>query len=312
MKLNELRDLVKALNRELFKRLNFTEDEQRDLVENGQQIELASCLREDHTDGDEQPLGQGDDEDRCFCGKLKGVAVTSRDYRNLIRLTTPGCKSGHGRVAVGFVIDEATANCVDDLGVVLAVGINYGQGSFYLTNPVRLLDDTKMRKQMDESFQAIRDNDACGVDLPAAQAYHLVVFNIFPWITTESWGDLSLMLSKLGSKSGGFNNIEEALFIKCLAPTADVASLINEFVERNLGKGSGQQQLKAIVFHGADNAVPYFGSAWASAWEQACFATISLLATTRRGMQYTCATQGHRRSIWRHPLDTTGDIPILQ
>jgi hypothetical protein len=173
-----------------------------------------------------------------------------------------------GQVAVGFVIDQATKKHGPeeneaDLDVVLAVGINYGQGHAYLTRGVSLLDHTGMIPRLEQAFRVIRES--CAGDLPDRSGYHLVAFNVFPWITTDSWSALD------------FNSIEEALFIKCFAK-ADMVAPITEFVEKTFGSGISQRRLRAIIFHGADNAVPYFGSHWLD----------SLLALVRDHLDKSC------------------------
>lgn len=179
----------------------------------------------------------------CFCGVLRESAVTAADYADHIILMNGGKT---GAVAVGFVIDEATARKEGDLDVVLAVGINYGQGHRYLGSGVGVTDNTGMRPKLRAAFNAIAGNGKCdlgwspaGTDEPS---YHLAAVNIFPWITRCSWS------------AHGFNASEEALFIECFNPI-QVANHIAAFIEQTAGRG-----FHALVFHGARNAVPYFGT----------------------------------------------------
>jgi hypothetical protein len=183
-----------------------------------------------------------------FCGILRESPVAAADYADRITLVS-GQRTG--AVAVGFVIDDATKGTHDDRDVVLAVGINYGQGDAYLVGGVDLIDATAMRPKLEAAFRAVASCGKCDADwrLPSGDEppYHLVVVNIFPWITRRSWS------------AYGFNAIEEALFIKCLNPV-DVGQYVATFIERTTRRG-----FRALIFHGANNAVPYFGAEFVTA-----------------------------------------------
>ena len=175
----------------------------------------------------------------CFCG------VPEQSLDDAIILQNP---SGtlRGKVAVLATIDEATKpNGADrELPVIIAVGINYGQmGAFnYLATPVPLWDQTGMRTRLDQAVALIdskTENDCNHRSFPPE--YHLVATNFFPWITQNSW------------LSYNFNAIEETLLIGCHGfcdPFAHIEAICDA-----LGA-----KLQGVVFHGANNAVPYMGA----------------------------------------------------
>jgi len=186
----------------------------------------------------------------CFCGVLREAPVTADDYVGHIVISHEGDR---GAVGVGFVIDEETRDLKEDLDIVLVVGINYGQGNAYLSTGVPVIDKTGMRPKLLSAFEAIASNAKCEPDwmLPAEdRSYHLVAVNIFPWITRRSWS------------AHGFNSIEEALLIHCFSPF-DIAQTIGTFIDRTAGEG-----FRALLFHGANNAVPHFGTVFAKDYEE--------------------------------------------
>lgn len=159
--------------------------------------------------------------------------------------TSLGSFAGHvsldgDAVAVGAVLDQETADCDDDLPVVLAVGINYGQGKRYLGG-VRLVDDTQMRPQLNQHL-AYLETTAAVSGLPYAckvrklDGYHLIAANLFPWITTKPWVGY------------GFNSISEAAILNGFG---------HDSIDAYLSKLISTVKPAAVVFHGANNAVAY-------------------------------------------------------
>ena len=141
-------------------------------------------------------------------------------------------------VCVGAVIDNLTEDSSRDLPVVLAVGINYGQGPHYLSNRVPICDNTKMRARLGMVLAFLSNNACPAKEVPLKEPFHLVAANFFPWITERDW---SLF---------GFNCLEEATLIHCcghFSPTDYVRDLMSRI------------QPDTVVFHGDENAVPYLG-----------------------------------------------------
>jgi hypothetical protein len=135
------------------------------------------------------------------------------------------------------VIDDATERIDEDLPVVLVVGINYGQGEGYLNLPVPIFDATGLHPKLARVRQFVSDQGCSAHSLN--EPFHLVAANFFPWITSQPWS------------SYGFNSIEEAALIFCCGH-ADPQQYIAELISR-IGP-------VAVVFHGANNAVPYLGT----------------------------------------------------
>ncbi|MCW1913001.1 hypothetical protein OJ996_05430 [Luteolibacter sp. GHJ8] len=177
----------------------------------------------------------------CFCGKTpKGYKSARNFVDTCLTLTDPNAAASQvavGSVAVGAVMDDTTGSSDDDLPVVLAVGINYGQGKGYLNSPVPTVDRTGMRSKLQKPAQllASQNCEARGLDEP----FHLVAANFFPWITSEPWS------------SYNFNSIEEAALVSCCG-YSDPHQYILDLIA--LIKPA------AVVFHGANNAVPYMGA----------------------------------------------------
>lgn len=141
-----------------------------------------------------------------------------------------------------LIDEEPSRDLTDDLPVVVAIGINYGQGGEYLGRPFikGVFDVTKMRRRFENAVASI-GTAACDIrDLQTG--YHLVAANFFPWITAVSW------------REHGFNAIEEALFIRCFGysdPFWHLLDLLDTLVTADGGTRYW------LVFHGAQNAVPY-------------------------------------------------------
>ncbi len=159
-----------------------------------------------------------------------------------------------GRVAIGAIIDsdnDQPPTNHDDLPIVLVAGINYGQqsGHDYVAAPPGLYDQTGMRPRLENAVGQLvpfECTDLVGKD------YHLVAANFFPWITREPWA------------TGVGNCITEQLLVRYFgwpSPLGFIALLIQhlQIASRNCKHG-----LTHIVFHGANNAVPGFGSALVS------------------------------------------------
>lgn len=162
--------------------------------------------------------------------------------------------------AVCAVIDGSNnIQSVADDYLVLAVGINYGQGNPYLqvkapsssaknrAMPSSIYDDTTIRKRLGAAFQKVRKDTGCK-NLPKGNYDgHLVVGNFFPFITKESWSALR-------------NSIQEAILFKKWGwsnPTEQIESLVKSFYSRVKEKSPDTKFI--VVFHGANNAVPVLG-----------------------------------------------------
>lgn len=173
----------------------------------------------------------------CFRGKTSKGFTSKLDLMHRCIQLSPTGKC----VAVGSIIDDDLHSKEEDLPVIIAVGINYGQGSDYLLGNVGLLDSTKMRSKLLKVLESLRKECA---NFPESKSFHLVAANFFPWITDNSWGEYAL------------NSIEEMALIKCIGhedPCEHVAELISSLEET--------APLTAVVFHGANNSVPFLGDA---------------------------------------------------
>ncbi len=233
MTVAELKRILSECNRSLFGKLfkePFDEEGFAAVIEEFNGGEPIRCLR--------YP---------CFCGTLRGLRALCSDFIEHITLHQPGPKPLKGRVAVGWVLDDDGKTSDDDLDVVVAVGINYGQGPRYLNQNHRVLlcDRTQMRPRLTVAAEAISLN--CEGPCPTAplprEGFHLVAFNFFPWITGQTWSNYN------------FNAIEEALLLHCCGwsdPLAHLADLLGK-----LGNA-----VTHLVFHGANNAVPLLGTAF--------------------------------------------------
>jgi len=175
----------------------------------------------------------------CFSGRLKGIPSTGKDLEEITVL-----ENGR-KVAVVATIDKLTKEGDRDLPVVIAVGINYGQmgRTDYLSGSVDLWDATGMRTKLDKAVALANETECHCVhrNFPNPGEYHLVSTNFFPWITQQAWDCY------------GFNSIEETLLIGCHG-YRDPYAHIKDICQRLGGA------LVGLVFHGANNAVPYMGA----------------------------------------------------
>ncbi len=164
------------------------------------------------------------------------------------------------RVAVAAVIDEASNQAplnAGDWPVVLVVGINYGQqGSHnYVASPPDLYDRTNMRAKLQATAAMLAPHGCVNL---AADGYHLVAANFFPWITNAPWMACTP------------NNITEQLLIRYFgwpSPLGFVALLIQQL---QVACRTCQHGLTHIVFHGANNAVPSLGGGLVSRTSLTC------------------------------------------
>jgi hypothetical protein len=167
------------------------------------------------------------------------------------------CNDSH--VEVQIVIDTALCPInpgplpasIDDSAidlsreVVLAVGINYGQGHDYCKHPwfppasVVMMDDTGMRPKID-SLASQWSKSFPKAKFPKHGEYHLIATNIFPFITGASWAQLEL------------NGIEEAKVLQDYWTWA--TTLLDQLVPELVPD--------YLIFHGANNAVPLFGMSY--------------------------------------------------
>lgn len=244
MTIKELEEAVKKANRNLLGSLKL---QGASAAVKGEINSELAAVRERLGEDDRWPfsgtIGDLRDPDCCFCGTLRNQhSVTEDEYSKLLILNSANGSIKRGRTAVGCAIDEATEKDKRDLSVIVAVGINYGQqGTTDYLNSSRLFsgiyDSTEMRPRLNAALEALR-KDCSRDDLPKADEYHLVATNFFPWITARAWGAL------------GLNSIEETLVIKCFGYPDPVTVLCDELK-------TWDDPL--LVFHGAENAVPYLG-----------------------------------------------------
>ena len=178
----------------------------------------------------------------CCAGRLRSQSVTCRDLARHITLAQEGGNPAQGQVAVGWVLDLDPVTKDQDLPVVLAVGINYGQGASYLNKRVSWMETTLLRPRLKDAGRIVQEagTDECPqAHLP--DAFHLVVGNFFPWITTNAWAEHE------------FNGIEEALLLHCHGfhnPHTYLAALL-----RDAGAETSH-----LFFHGTNTPVPILGT----------------------------------------------------
>ncbi len=178
----------------------------------------------------------------CGSGRLRGQPASCRDLSRHIMLTQTGRNLPSGQVAVGWVLDHDTETEKQELPVVVAVGINYGQGATYLNPPVPWAEPTQMRPRLNEAGLVVQsaNTDECShAGWPSA--FHLVVGNFFPWITVYAWA------------THQFNGSEEALLLHCHGfddPYIHLAALLGR-----LGA-----EVTHLVFHGTNTPVPLLGT----------------------------------------------------
>lgn len=225
MKFDNLQEIINEWNREQFQSL-------------GERL----CIEtdEDYPDSDARIYRTGPVDRSCHCGTATGLDSFPE------QLIHPGSKEA---MAVGAVLDEQTVG--RDLPVAVAVGINYGQ--FYAGSPGAMLNagtwrQTGMWKRLELVLKKLSGPCANGAfdEFLVPGSFHLVAVNYFPWITSSPWGDIEM------------NSIAEALVLRCWGfrhPEAAVADLIAKVGNPNAQSQPGA--LPFVVFHGANNAVPY-------------------------------------------------------
>ena len=179
----------------------------------------------------------------CCKGILRGQTVSCTDLARHTTLHQTNGKTATGKVAVGWVLDDDVGTKEDDLPVVIAVGINYGQGAAYLTDKVRWRDSTQMRSRLNKAGKIVAGpgTDDCAFAHFRKNKYHLVAGNFFPWITTCSWD------------AYGFNGIEGPLLLHCHGfrdPFASLAALLTS----GIGK-----EVSHLFFHGTNTPVAQLG-----------------------------------------------------
>jgi hypothetical protein len=179
----------------------------------------------------------------CCMGTLRGQPISCADLARHVTLQHTSANAATGRVAVGWVLDDDVETKEDDLPVVIAVGINYGQGAAYLTNKVRWRDSTQMRSRLNKAGKIIQGpgTDDCPFARFRKNKFHLVAGNFFPWITTCSWD------------THGFNGIEGPLLLHCHGfrdPFASLAALLTSAI----GK-----EVSHLFFHGTNTPVAQLG-----------------------------------------------------
>jgi len=101
---------------------------------------------------------------------------------------------------------------------------------------------TGMRAKLDQAVDAIAQCSGSRCVHPEfPKEYHLVATNFFPWITQQAWSCYQ------------FSAIAEMLLIGCHGFREPFAHI--EDICQKLGA-----KLQGLVFHGANNAVPYMGA----------------------------------------------------
>lgn len=182
----------------------------------------------------EFPTLRGSD---CFCGRTsKGYTSSGTFVDTCLTLSDPKYPVTKDAVAVGVVIDNLAHK--GDLPVILAVGMNWGQGGYYINNPVPLVTMTSLRPRLQQVLKHLSVNNCPSVANTWRDNFHLIAANFFPWITSQPWS------------AYGFNSIEEATLIHCCghpSPTEYLKKLLSKVLPN------------IVIFHGANNAVPYLG-----------------------------------------------------
>lgn len=154
-----------------------------------------------------------------FAGStLQGGDQIAASIRSKI-FTVPSPATRHA------VVDTAMKSNAD-AGVILAIGINYGQQAMGNST------NTAMRS----GLSALNAFFGSPPLIPAD--YHLVAWNVFPYLTRCEWLDLKL------------NSLEEALVLRFFGYsnwqglTLNLVDRVKPFV---------------VVFHGVQSVVPHFG-----------------------------------------------------
>ncbi|MFA5265978.1 MAG: hypothetical protein WC378_19325 [Opitutaceae bacterium] len=228
MKADQLQGILDQWNRNTFESLGAREKTQSE--KSGAQIFPEAGL----------------EKRRCYCGKVTKAELFPGELTHK--------KSGNV-LAIGAVFDQKTDNTEDDLDVVVAVGINYGQ--FFGQSCVSMITDpawrdTKMWKRLHHTFTYL---DAECFEGEIAQRglskFHLVAVNFFPWITRKEWTDKIKL-----------NAIAEAMVLRCYGfdhPAARIADLVELIGHSSPGSPNCAGVVPFVVFHGAGCAVPYLG-----------------------------------------------------
>lgn len=166
-------------------------------------------------------------------GEVAGV-LRAKHIHNIDDSIAEVCGASLANMAVSHridaVVDQRTVSCPDDLPVVVAVGINYGQSKTGHTTA------THMRPGIDALNKVL--GGVRGRADPVPPRYHLVAWNLFPFLLRDPWAQY------------GLNSIEEALivwrwgYLDWEKRTTNLVKLLSPCL---------------VVFHGANNAVPYHG-----------------------------------------------------
>src|ERR1035441_4547763 len=141
----------------------------------------------------------------CIISKLRSISLLNTPFAvSYVKPPLLNCRGKPREVRV--VIDNIDVRChvgpapakltaLQDTSkekIVLAVGINYGQGRDYCNppwitpTPLDWMDDTGMRPKINK-LGTCSPCAGKGVGFPTDNDYHLIVFNIFPFITNASW-----------------------------------------------------------------------------------------------------------------------------
>lgn len=134
-------------------------------------------------------------------------------------------------VAVFSVIDGSTQNIEKIEKVALCVGINYGQGVYYLKD--QLLTEPKDLKAMRRNLSSV-----LGMVNKPTPNFHLIAANFFPWISQAAWGSIAASV------------VDEAVALRACGYN-DPVSVISTLVR--------QIQPEYLIFHGIGNCVPILG-----------------------------------------------------
>jgi len=139
--------------------------------------------------------------------------------------------------AVGHVIDEETNG--SDFPVILVIGINYYQFSSGPMEDVGIWNNTIMRGNANAFLNS--------VGFALEKQFRLVAANIFPWTTTKKWQSLQLK-----------NNYQTMALLELFGYKDPILSI------RTLA--GSLKDLKAIIFHGVQSAVPFYAASFARQW----------------------------------------------
>ena len=191
----------------------------------------------------------------CHCGHATGLDRFPEELKH---------PQSNESLAVGAILDRATNVAGEDLDldVVILVGINYTQFDAKAKHVVIPPDwrDTVMWRSLGLALQDLdskcfKGDIACRYPVDLTQLpivtpkpFHLVAVNYFPWITRSEWGAI------------GLNSIAESLALRCWGypnPSGHIAELISKLSVKSPGDCALVGNVPFVVFHGAQNAVPY-------------------------------------------------------